>query len=84
MSIIGLLSSGFLVETAIRLCLPVAAIDCGEFVAASFHVSNTSLGEMCSTDRDCKCRLSDLSVPPSSSRAQDRCSVQPPDTERQS
>lgn len=41
----------------------------GEFVAASFNVSNATLDEMCSTNRDCKCRLSDLSAPPSSSRA---------------
>lgn len=71
-------------ETAIRLCRPFAAIDCGEFVAASFHVSHTTRDEMCPSNRDCKCRLSDLSVPPSPPSAQDRCSVWLSDTERQS
>lgn len=74
----------FLLETAIRLCRPFAAIDCGEFVAASFHVSQTTRDEMCSSNTGCKCRLSDLPVPPSPSSAQDRCSVWLSDTEHQS
>lgn len=65
MIVIGPLLTCFLVETAVYLCQPFALIDCREFVAASFKVSNTTLDEMCSTNRDCKCRLSHLSVPPS-------------------
>lgn len=56
----------FLMETETRR--PLAATDGGEFVAASLNVSQTSRDEMCSANRDCKCRLSDLSVPPSPPR----------------